>query len=105
MVEEWLPSADHNVLPVRSLNSAMTDSDIPTLAVQDQRLIIPMDKDFGELVVHSRRPHAGGLLLRLDDADSAEKVQVVSDIFQNHSDLLTGNYCVYQNGRLRVRRM
>jgi hypothetical protein len=62
-----------------------------------------MDHDFGELVYHSGQPHAGVLLLRLEEAHSAEKVRVVEAIFTHYSAQLAGHFAVYHHGRLRIR--
>jgi len=51
----------------------MADLNILALAVREKRMVVTMDKDFGELVYRSREPHAGVLLLRLEEARSAEK--------------------------------
>ena len=102
-VEQWLASQGIDVLAVRDLDPSMSDDAILELAVTQQRLVITMDKDFGELVVRLGRLHAGVLLLRVDDARSAEKVAVVRRIFTFHRAVLPGNYCIYQRGRLRVR--
>jgi predicted nuclease of predicted toxin-antitoxin system len=104
-VELWLEQAGHDTLTVRGLDAAMKDDAILALAAAEERLLITMDKDFGELVVHSGKAHAGVLLLRLEDATSEEKVQVVQEIFREHVSLLHGNYCTYQRGRLRIRSM
>ena len=63
-----------------------------------------MDKDFGELVYHSGMPHAGVILLRLDDADGIEKTKVVSNILKDHSYQLMNSFCVYQNDKFRIRK-
>jgi predicted nuclease of predicted toxin-antitoxin system len=102
-VEEYLEQLGHDVLPVRELDPQMPDSYILDLAVQEQRLVITMDKGFGELVYQSSQPHAGVLLLRLEDARSDEKVVVVQEIFLQHTADLPNHFSVYQNGRLRIR--
>jgi hypothetical protein len=66
-------------------------------------MIITMAKDFGLLVYRSGLAHAGVLLLRLDHANSKEKVQAVAAIFAQQGDQLTGHFCVYHNGKLRIR--
>ena len=91
------------MVAVRDLNPRMTDATILALAVQEERFLITMDKDFGEMVFRFRQSHAGVLLLRLADAPSDEKVLVVQQIFTSHLDALPGNFCVYQKGRLRIR--
>lgn len=102
-VEGWLARQELDVVAVRDLDPRMTDAAILALAVQEQRLVITMDKDFGEMIFRSRKPHAGVLLLRLADATSDEKVSVVQRIFTSYRAALPGNFCVYQRDRLRIR--
>jgi predicted nuclease of predicted toxin-antitoxin system len=102
-VEAWLRQAGHDVAAVRDRDATMDDTDILSWAVQEQRLVMTMDKDFGELVYRSGQAHAGVLLLRLDQANSQEKVQAVAAIFAQQGGQLAGHFCVYQNGRLRIR--
>jgi len=103
-VEEWLRSQDHDVIGVRDLDPRMLDSEILERAVLEHRIVITMDKDFGDLVYNSGRPHAGVLLLRLAEAGSGEKVAVMREIVQSHKDKLPGRFVVYQNGRLRIKK-
>ncbi|MBI3194921.1 MAG: hypothetical protein HYZ34_10720 [Ignavibacteriae bacterium] len=74
------------------------------MAVAENRMVLTIDKEFGELVYHSGLPRAGVLLLRLEDATASEKVLVVKKIITEHSDKLMNNFCVYQDGRLRMRK-
>ena len=64
-VEEWMRHAGYDVLGV----PRMSDAEILALAVREQRIVITMDKDFGELVYHSGREHVGVLLLRMEEAN------------------------------------
>ena len=93
----------HDTLFVRDRDPGMPDVEILAWAAREGRLVVTMDKDFGELVYRSGQLHSGVLLLRLEAARTTEKVQVVTDIFANHADELPGHFSVYQNGRLRVR--
>ena len=102
-VEDWLRADGHDVQAVRDRDPQMDDLDILSWAVSDQRIVMTMDKDFGEIVYHSGQPHSGVLLLRMEDAPSKEKVRVVKEIVQSHADQLPGHFAVYQDGRLRVR--
>ncbi len=91
------------MLAVRDRDPRMRDKDILAWAASEQRLLITMDKDFGELVFHSGQPHAGVLLLRLEDALGAEKAAVVEAIFAQHGPQLAGKFSVYQDGQIRIR--
>lgn len=102
-VEEWMREAGYDVLGVRDIDPKASDSEILSIAVSEQRIIITMDKDFGELVYHSGQKHAGVLILRIEDARRSEKIQVVKYILSNYAHQLQGNFSVYQHGRLRIR--
>lgn len=66
-------------------------------------MLLTMDKDFGELVYNSGMHHAGVLILRLEDADGDSKVEVIKKILTEYHDKIPAHFCVFQDGRLRVR--
>jgi len=66
-------------------------------------MIITMDKDFGELVYNSGIHNAGVLILRLEDADSDTKLEVTKKILTEYYDKIESHFCVFQDGRLRIR--
>lgn len=92
-----------DVLSIRELNPSMSDQDILNLAVKELRLVITMDKDFGELVFNSKMLHSGVLLLRMEDAGWGKKINVLAEIFKNFSEEIKGNFSVYQDNKLRIR--
>jgi predicted nuclease of predicted toxin-antitoxin system len=102
-VEEWLESQGYDVSCVRHLDPRMRDDAILALAADEQRLVITMDADFGELVFRSAAAHCGVLLLRLEDADGETKAAVVEEIFTSHAGELAGQFSVYKSGALRIR--
>jgi len=91
-------------LPVRKINPRMSDSEIIDIAAKDNRIIITMDKDFGELVYNSGLIHKGILLLRTENCSSDKKVKILSEILINYSSELEENFCVFSKDRLRIRR-
>ncbi len=82
---------------------SLPDPPILRLAREESRILVTMDKDFGELVYRSQHGHVGVLLLRMDDADGDAKANAIRLIVQNHAHELAGHFCVYQNGVLRIR--
>lgn len=93
-----------DVFAVRDINPYLTDKDILELAVKEERLVITMDKDFGELVFNSKEVHSGVLLLRMEDAGWKQKINVLSEIFLNYSEDIKGSFSVYQDKKLRIRK-
>ena len=102
-VADSLRDSGHDVDFVGDLDSCMPDLDILSLAHGDQRIILTMDTDFGELVHRSQQPHAGVLLLRMPGADRNQKIRIVQEIVSRYADQLPGQFCVYRQGRLRIR--
>jgi len=103
-VERWLQNNGYNIKSVRDINPRMIDKEISKIAVSEGRMVITMDKDFGELVYNSGLPHAVVLLLRLEGARSDEKVKIVEKILERYSDKLIYNFCVFKDGQLRIRK-
>jgi predicted nuclease of predicted toxin-antitoxin system len=102
-VADLFRSLGHDTSFVRDVAPTMPDSDILTWAVSEGRLVVTMDKDFGELIFRSGQAHAGVLLLRLEAARTPEKLHIVTDILAAHESNLPGRFSVYQHGRLRIR--
>ena len=102
-VEDWLRENDFDTKSVRQIEPSMGDLEIVRLAHAEDRLVLTMDKDFGELVYHAAVSHAGVLLLRLEAATGEEKRLIVAKIMTAYADRLKGAFAVYQKGRLRIR--
>ena len=102
-VEEWFKENNYDVKCVRDINMCAKDADILRLAASENRMIITMDKDFGELVYNSGMLHSGVLILRLEDAKGEDKVDIVKRIITDFSEKIENKFCVFQDGRLRIR--
>ena len=104
-VEEYLLEKRYDTKAVRSFDQRMPDQEIIRLAASEKRIVITMDKDFGELVYHSGMDHSGILLLRLEDATGSEKQKVIAQILEKYADNMENNFCVYQNKKFRFRKL
>ena len=104
-VEQYLLEKKYDTKTVRSLDQRMPDKEIIRLAALEKRIVITMDKDFGELVYHSGLDHCGILLLRLEDATGSEKQQVIANILEKYADNMKDHFCVYQNKKFRFRKL
>lgn len=101
--DSWLKGTAHDVACVRDVDPRMPDQDIPDWAVREDRVLVTMDLDFGEMIHAARLAHRGVLLLRLDDDSAAGKIAALDAIRAQHADKLPLHFCVYKAGRLRVR--
>jgi predicted nuclease of predicted toxin-antitoxin system len=103
IVEERLKKGGYDVVSVRDVDVRAKDRDILRRAAAEGRMIITMDKDFGELVYHSGMAHSGVLILRVDDARGEEKADIVDRILKGFSGRIENRFCVFQDGKLRVK--
>ena len=101
-VARVLVQAGHDVKTVRELDRTMPDDEILALATRESRVVVTMDKDFGELVFREKQPHAGVLLLRAEASNGTEKARIVSEIVAAHAPALPGKFAVFKNGRVRL---
>ncbi|MGD9975724.1 MAG: DUF5615 family PIN-like protein [Desulfatirhabdiaceae bacterium] len=104
-IERYLREEGYDIKAVRDIDSRMEDENIIHTAVTENRMVVTMDKDFGELVYHGSMKHCGVLLLRLENATGTEKLQIVKHIMKNYSSQIKDCFCVYQNDRFRIRRI
>lgn len=104
-VEEYLTKRGFDVKTVLDLDPRMPDEEIIRLAALEARMVVTMDKDFGELVYHSLMDHCGVLLLRLEEATGKEKLNVIAEIIEKFSDRMRGCFCVYKNNKFRIRKI
>ena len=72
-------------------------------ALERQAVLVPEDKDFGELVFRQRKMNAGIVLYRLPGLSPAEKVLRISQAFATHSELFPGRFTVISPDQVRVR--
>ena len=103
-VEEFLSAEGFDVKSVRVINPSMSDREVLNLATAEKRMIITMDKDFGELVYKSNLKHNGILVLRIEDANINDKIKILSDIIANYIDEINNSFCIYYKSKLRIRR-
>lgn len=103
IIEKYLTQQGFQVIAISKINPQMSDADIIDLANKEDAIIITMDKDFGELVFKIHSTHKGILLLRLEDAVAEEKLSAIQNIFPEYSFGIKNNFCVYQDGKLRIR--
>lgn len=101
-----LPSGGrYEVISILDDDPTMSDSSILAIAEHSASMVITMDKDFGELVFREQRKHNGVLLLRLEDETANAKLKAVKFILEHHGSEMEGRFCVFQNGRLRIRKV
>ncbi|SRR6266567_7315513 len=102
----FLTSAGHDVKTIaRDYLSTLPDQDVLSLAVQEKRILITNDRDFGELVFRYHVSHCGIILFRLKNSkDISEKLQWLQTVLRDHKEHMHGYLVVTKHG-VRIRKV
>ncbi|WP_078128136.1 DUF5615 family PIN-like protein [Leptospira alexanderi] len=78
------------------------DEEILKLAYDEKRILITLDKDFGELAVFRKLPHCG--IIRLVNLSSKEQTRISLYVLKLHEkELLSGAIITAFANKLRLR--
>ena len=100
---EWLRNAGHDVLESRERGADPGDATILEWAVGEKRVLITMDKDFGELVYMQGKLHYG--IVRLPDVPSKNRIALMKTVMSEcESALRTQAVITVRGGRIRISR-
>lgn len=97
-----LRAAGHDVVWAGDWSDSPGDQEIMERAASERRVLITLDKDFGEFAVVRRVPHTGIIrLVGFRAKDQGAKIREVLDAYA--SDLADGAIVTIEPSRVRVR--
>ncbi|MBI3463896.1 MAG: DUF5615 family PIN-like protein [Planctomycetes bacterium] len=97
-----LTAAGHDVIWAGDWPEDPGDAAILARAHTEQRVLVTLDKDFGELAVLERAPHCG--IIRLVNFSARQQAAACLHVLEIHgTELLTGAIVTAEPGRLRIR--
>lgn len=97
-----LRSAGHDVVWVGEWADDPGDEEILTHAHGQERVLVTLDKDFGEIAIVRRIAHHG--ILRLVSFAARQQASVCLNVLSRHGDeLLAGAIITAEPGRIRIR--
>lgn len=93
----------HDVSSVAERDPRASDVEVLAIAVEEGRILITEDKDFGELVFVRRLPYS--CIIRFVDMRVEEKVSAMRSLLEHEADSMhQGVLIVVTQSRVRVRR-
>ena len=97
-----LQGAGHDVIWSGDWQQDPGDEEILALADRENRVLITLDKDFGELAIVKRLPHSG--IVRLVDIRAREQGRTILLVVNRyHQELLDAAIITVQVDRIRIR--
>jgi predicted nuclease of predicted toxin-antitoxin system len=99
----WLREQGHDAASIYDDSPGIGDEQVLDRAVREDRILISVDKDFGEYVFRDLKQHRGVLLLRLADERAANKIATVKRVLDQYIDRLPLRFVVATEGKVRFR--
>jgi predicted nuclease of predicted toxin-antitoxin system len=101
-VKQTLADAGHDVIWAGDWEMDPGDDEILALAYRDGRVLITLDKDFGELAIVFGQPHSG--IVRLVNMSTKQQGEVCMEVVTRYeSNLSSGALITVERDRVRVR--
>jgi len=97
-----LQAAGHDVSWTGDLTQDPGDEEILAQAHREQRVLVTLDKDFGELAIRDGLPHRG--IVRLVNISARQQGAVCQQVLERYADeLKQGAIVTVESGRVRIR--
>lgn len=100
-----LRGAGFDVVTVVEQSPGATDDQVIALSVQEQRVLLTEDKDFGQLVFAANRASTGVILIRFSASARASLGARIVETVQREQDRLVSAFVVLQPKRTRITRI
>ena len=101
----YLKEKGCNIEPISFLNAGIDDADVLQLAYSRRRVLITVDKDFGDLAFFSKKPSSGIILYRLSGLPNIEKGILIENVIKEQFLKLPGNFTVITKKQVRIRKL
>jgi predicted nuclease of predicted toxin-antitoxin system len=101
-VRDALAQAGHDVVWAGDWPDDPGDAEILARAHEAQRVVVTLDKDFGELAIVRRQPHTG--IVRMADLSVTRQAETCLQLLTAYADdIAAGAIITAEPGRVRIR--
>lgn len=102
-IADWLRDRGHDVVESRERGTDPGDRILLEWAALERRILMTMDKDFGQLIFIEKAPHCG--LVRLPDVPAARRIELMERLLRDHAqELADGAILTVRGERIRISR-
>ncbi len=100
-VSKKLKQMNHDSVSIIECMRGAEDEAVVQRAIEENRIIVTSDKDFGRLAGFHKP--AGIILLRLKDESLDNKVKLVAFVVETYGEKILGNVMVVSEKKIRTR--
>ncbi|HLB59057.1 MAG TPA: DUF5615 family PIN-like protein [Bdellovibrionota bacterium] len=101
-VVKALRESGYDVAVMSEISKGALDKKVLEISLEEQRILITEDKDFGELVYAYQRRSIGVILLRFPSGGRAILSKALMQLLEKNHDSIKGKFVVIQPGKIRV---
>jgi predicted nuclease of predicted toxin-antitoxin system len=99
-----LRNLGYDFLYISEFAPGITDQQVLKIAFDENRILVTIDKDFGELVFRMHQAHQGVILIRLEGNPAVEKARILEIVLESHGNEIKNSFTVIQKDLVRVRK-
>ena len=92
------------VATVPPTNAGDLDADLLARSVEEGRILVTNDKDFGEKVYREHYPHHGVIFLRLSDERAVTKIDILRKLLDAYTEKIADHFVVVTETKVRFGR-
>jgi predicted nuclease of predicted toxin-antitoxin system len=101
-VARWLKEHQHDVISIYEEFRGLDDDEILRKSVEENRILITNDKDFGEMIFRKGKLHCGVIFLRLEDERSVNVIKILDQLLKVYADQISDNFIVVTETSVRI---
>ena len=98
----WLREQGHDVFSVFDQARGINDDEVLQMSLENERILITVDKDFGEKIFREKHSHHGVILLRLKDQRSKSKIAAIERLLTSFATRISDQFIVVTDTRVRL---
>ncbi len=101
----WLRDTNHDVVWATESLLGFSDELLLKFAIDEARIMLTSDLDFGELIYHKHLNASGVVLMRMDHLHISKRLERVQAVWSIVEANPSGKYIVITESKVRVRNL
>lgn len=101
-IVRWLRENNHDATSAYEDCLGWEDESILEKACSERRIVVTMDKDFGDMVFRMKMPHHGIILLRSAYCGPSKKISMMKKVLSLPESEISGRFVVVTETAIRI---
>ena len=97
-----LRKAGHDVKAVAEINSGISDEEVAIISINEMRILITEDKDFGQMIYAKSQASEGVIFIRFPANARLSMSDIIVDLVEEHGNKLYRHFVVVEPARIRI---